>query len=156
MSVLLDKNRKERTIQEGVTNIQDRAFVKFLMLMRVVIPNSVTRIGSFAFQYCESLTDIVLPSSLTEIGNNAFQHCKSLCEITLPTGLSAIGDFAFYGAQSFQASQYQTKFKQLVATHFIGVHHLFKFQLRIVLQELDFLLLNGAQAFHLSHFQIVF
>ena len=108
-------------IEEGITEIGDKAFTDFWNLQSVDIPNSVTKIGDSAFEWCKKLTEIDIPDSVTEIGESAFErsgltsislpsglneikkgtfwHCKSLAEVAIPDGVTKIGEEAFSGCQ---------------------------------------------------------
>ena len=69
------------TVENGVTNIADRAFDRCSKLTEVTIPESVTRIGRLAFCDCTSLAAISLPSSIANIGSSAFDNCNSLADV---------------------------------------------------------------------------
>ena len=69
------------TVENGVTNIVDRAFDRCSKLTEVTIPESVTRIGRLAFCDCTSLAAISLPSSIANIGSSAFDNCNSLADV---------------------------------------------------------------------------
>ena len=69
------------TVENGVTNIVDRAFDRCSNLTEVTIPESVTRIGRLAFCDCTSLAAISLPSSIANIGSSAFDNCNSLADV---------------------------------------------------------------------------
>ncbi|MBQ5722950.1 MAG: leucine-rich repeat domain-containing protein, partial [Muribaculaceae bacterium] len=51
-----------------------------------IIPQGVTTIEEEAFMYCSSLTSIVIPVSVTEIGRRAFSHCENLKSIVVEEG----------------------------------------------------------------------
>lgn len=92
-----------------VTEIGEEAFIRFLALKRVVLPDTVTRIYDCAFCECKSLTEINMPKALVEIGGTSirnykqrwngeegvFGRCYSLTSIVLPDTLTEIGDGAF-------------------------------------------------------------
>jgi hypothetical protein len=81
-----------------VTSIGDDAFIYWIGLTNLTIPNSVTNIGNNVFTYCTSLTNVTLPNSVTSIGSNAFAYCTSLTSISLPDSLTSIGESAFSGS----------------------------------------------------------
>ena len=60
------------TIEDGITEIGNYAFIGCTGLTNVSIPNSVTSIGSYAFFGCTGLTDVTIPDSVTDIGFLAF------------------------------------------------------------------------------------
>ena len=61
------------------------------------IPNGVTTIEQGAFVCCTALESITIPSSVTTIGLGAFVRCHALAFITIPNSVTTIGDWAFYG-----------------------------------------------------------
>lgn len=60
------------TIGNGVTTINERAFVGCTGLKSVKIGNSVTSIGDDAFRSLSGLTSIIIPDNIKHIGNYAF------------------------------------------------------------------------------------
>jgi hypothetical protein len=77
--------------------IIERAFVGFIAVRSVTIPNSVIEIGKEAFRDCTSLESVTIPDSVTSIGNFAFQGCTNLTSITIPSSVTSIGAYAFRG-----------------------------------------------------------
>ena len=69
------------TIENGVTNIGDRAFKDCSNLASITIPNSVSIIGQQSFYNCTSLYALVIPSSTTTIEDEAFYNCTGLLSI---------------------------------------------------------------------------
>lgn len=63
----------------------------------------VTSIDNKAFLNCINLTDVNLPDSLTSIGYSAFSGCYNLKNIILPKGLESLGRDVFYGCSSLEA-----------------------------------------------------
>ena len=55
------------------------------------IPNGVSAINNDAFMYCRRLTEIVIPETVTEIGSRAFYNCSELNKINIPNGIMEIG-----------------------------------------------------------------
>jgi len=101
-------------VREGVTSLDNKAFMNCDKLEKVILPDSLISIddGDWwlidedvlfvkgTFYGCTSLTEINLPEGLTSIGDCAFYGCRSLTEIKLPDSLTSIGDHAFYGCKS--------------------------------------------------------
>ena len=82
-------------IDEGCTEIYERAFVYCSKLTSVSLPASLERIGPEAFMYCSQLKTVLLSDGLTTIERNAFKECRSLGSVTLPNSVTTIGDGAF-------------------------------------------------------------
>lgn len=78
------------TIPEGVTKIDDKAFIDCGALERVIIPDGVTSIGEYAFCRCKKLENITIPDSVTEIGTGAFLGCCELKCVTIPNGVTTL------------------------------------------------------------------
>ncbi len=72
----------EIVIPDTVTEIGDRALVRYTHLTSVVIPDSVIKIGGGAFIGCTNLVSVTIPSSVTKVGFAAFIGCKSLDQAT--------------------------------------------------------------------------
>ena len=85
---------KTLVIEEGVTNIGDAAFLGFIELTSVTIPNTVTNIKWRALSCCTSLTKISIPGSVKNIGREAF-FGSGLESITIPDSISDINAEAF-------------------------------------------------------------
>ena len=89
-------NIRTVTVREGVTSIDDFAFVGCTRLTTITIPSSVTSIGDGAFSRCTGLTTITIPSSVTSISDYTFSGCTSLTTITIPSSVTSIGNRAFH------------------------------------------------------------
>ena len=85
------------TIQDGVLNIGNEAFVGCPQLSKLSLPQSIESIGNYAFSQCTGLTGgLILPSALTRIGDYAFQYCSGLTgNLKMPNALESIGEGAF-------------------------------------------------------------
>jgi len=66
----------------------------------VTIEEGVTSIDDDAFLNCTNLASVSLPDSLLSIGDNAFQGCTSLKTFTLPKNAKFDGDPNFFGCTS--------------------------------------------------------
>lgn len=53
----------------------------------VTIPEGVTRIEDWAFMGCNNLTNVTIPEGVTEIGCGAFSVCKKLTRVALPRSI---------------------------------------------------------------------
>ena len=83
------------TIGNGVTTINERAFVGCTGLKSVKIGNSVTSIGDEAFRSLSRLTSIIIPDNIKHIGNYAFYDCSDLINLSFGKGVTNIGNYAF-------------------------------------------------------------
>ena len=97
------KSLEKITIPDSVTGIGSNAFLSCASLESIILGNSVTFIGSYAFSMCVSLMKITFPDSLTTIGDSAFSNCSSLKNLTIPAGVTNIGNSAFTGCESLKS-----------------------------------------------------
>ena len=89
-------------VEDGVTEIGNRAFRNFSKLESVTIADSVTSIQNDAFYSCPKLSSISLGNGVKTIEYNVFQSCSALTEITLPGTVEYIGDNVFQGCSSLK------------------------------------------------------
>ncbi len=82
-------------ISNSVTSIGDYAFAKS-GVRSITIPNSVTSIGTLAF-YGSDLASVIIPESVTSWGGSAFYNCNDLTSVTISEGVTSIGNYAFSG-----------------------------------------------------------
>ena len=82
-------------VPEGVTGIDDYAFMDCRRLTSVTIPEGVTSIGNDAFGWCLELASVTIPESMTTIGDGVFYDCGKLENLTIPIGVTSIGTDAF-------------------------------------------------------------
>jgi hypothetical protein len=69
------------TIDEGITNIGQRAFKDCSNLQAITIPSTVVKINEQAFYNCTSLYAVIIPKNVATIGDNAFYNCTGLLSI---------------------------------------------------------------------------
>ena len=86
---------KNITFPEGLTTIEDGAFMYCEGLRVVNIPDSVTSIGEGAFTDCDYMNTLTLGKGLTKLGRNAFYNCARVKSIVLPSSLTEIPEEAF-------------------------------------------------------------
>lgn len=82
-------------IPDGISSIENEAFLGNRAIVNVEMPDSVTSIGWRAFDGCSSLKSVVFSKSLVSIESSAFQSCKSLTEVNLPRTVKEIGSSCF-------------------------------------------------------------
>ena len=105
-------------IPEGVTAIDDEAFLGCSHLTEITVPASVQTVGHRAFQGCEKLADIngfvivrntifdyygaggtvCIPDGVTAIDDQAFANCPAIQKIEIPDSVTTIGRRAFYAS----------------------------------------------------------
>ena len=73
-------------IPDGVTSINNGAFLNCSGLTSITIPNSVTNIGYDAFSGCRGLTSVTIGDSVTSIGERVFSGCEGLTSISVAFG----------------------------------------------------------------------
>ncbi len=117
-------------VEDGVTEIGNRAFRDFSRLESVTIADSVTSIKYNAFYNCPKLRSISLGNGVKTIEYNVFQGCSSLTEITLPGTVESIGDNVFQGCSSLKtvtfkepASQHSLEIKNNSNTTNAGIRY---------------------------------
>ena len=69
---------------QGITEIDDCAFMQMECEKNLIIPNTITCIGSFAFMGCTNIQSVEIPFSVKSIGYKAFDSCSELCLVKLP------------------------------------------------------------------------
>ena len=82
-------------IPDGVTRIQNYAFLECGNLADVALGSSVQNIGNYAFEGCSNLINVTLGSSVTNIGTGAFRNCHALSTIEFPSSVTRIQSYAF-------------------------------------------------------------
>ncbi|KAL7554099.1 hypothetical protein ACHAWF_017495 [Thalassiosira exigua] len=83
------------TIDHGVDEIKDDAFVNCWNLEKVLDLGSVSRIGKWSFYECKKLASIHLPDTVDEVDECAFNHCTALADVKFGKGRLYIKRRAF-------------------------------------------------------------
>ena len=94
----------ELEIQEGITEIGERAFAGFTGISTIVLPDTVTDVKDSAFNGCNQVTSIDFSESLVTIEHDGFGFMSSLTSIQLPESLITIGAVAFEGASALSGN----------------------------------------------------
>lgn len=71
-----------------VTQIANNAFMNYINLTSIVIPDGVISIGHHAFFSCDIIS-IIIPDSVTHIGSYAFSNCANLTTVFIERSSSA-------------------------------------------------------------------
>ena len=91
----------EINLPNGITKIEEYAFLGCESLINVTIPDSVISIDNMAFGGCLSLRSVDLPKSIYVINSSTFKDCKKLSRINLEN-ITEIGDSAFENCSSLK------------------------------------------------------
>lgn len=67
-------------LPQGVTLVEDEAFLGDSFLTRILLPEGVEAIGRFVFEDCANLISVDLPGTLLVIGENTFSDAVLFCE----------------------------------------------------------------------------
>jgi hypothetical protein len=78
-----------------VTSIDNNAFLGYIALSSISIPNNIISVGNNAFSGCTGLTSITLPNQLTTVNTGTFHGCSGLISVTVPDSVTSIEDGAF-------------------------------------------------------------
>ena len=98
-------NLKRVILEEGVTDIQEKAFKDCVALQEVSLPKSLRKIGAKAFMGCTKLEKVTIGEGVAEIGSAAFKNCAALSEVHFPRNLVTIGTEAFVKCSSIDVGK---------------------------------------------------
>ena len=79
------------------------AFINYINLKSVTIPDSIEKIDNSSFYNCTSLENVIIPDSIKTIGKMAFNNCSSLTKITIPNSVTEISVGLFTGCDSLES-----------------------------------------------------
>ena len=103
---------KEIIIGDGVTSIEEDAFLNCTKLSSVTISNSVTSIGNGAFRSCNNLKKVIVSDiakwcdiNFGDSHSNPLDYAKhfysdkytEIKNLVIPSGVKSINNYAFYG-----------------------------------------------------------
>lgn len=89
---------KKYTIPEGVTTVNECAFLFCSGLTDIAFPESLSTIESYGFFACYSLNKCVFNNGIKTVGENAFAECCSLIDIVISDGSESLGETCFANA----------------------------------------------------------
>lgn len=96
-------------LEEGITNIDEKAFLSCEHLRQVTLPSTLKSIGDAAFASCKELEEILLPEGLQSIGGSALRFCVSLTTLRIPASVTDISTvFTFsdcYGLSALEVAE---------------------------------------------------
>lgn len=95
-----DVYQKDLIIPNGITKINDEAFLEYYGLENVSLPKSLTEIGDRAFFKCTSLKRISFPEKVMSLGEWVLAYCDSLIYVELlHTEIEEIPTCMFFGCK---------------------------------------------------------
>ncbi len=121
-------------VNEGITELEERAFGIAIFHSTISLPNTLTKIGDGAF-LTATISQIELPSSLTEIGDSAFGHVTDLTSIVIPDSVTTIGERAF-SACSIQNIKLSKNLKKIDPFTFYNCESLINVEMPENLEEI--------------------
>ena len=86
-------------IENGVTNVGDRAFQNCPNLTSVKFNDANVEISEKGFEGCSQLSRVEFGTALKSIGPNAFANCVRLTHVSIPDSTTSCGPYAFYGCE---------------------------------------------------------
>ena len=90
------------TIESGITEIPDQAFMACVSLETLVIGDGIKKIGESAFEGCSKLEEVTIPESVEEMSKSVFKDCVNLETIIIGDGIKKIGESAFEGCSKLE------------------------------------------------------
>lgn len=105
---------KNIEILQGVTRIEDYAFMDCLGVTLVTVPNGVTYLGWYSFYGCENLETVMLPTGINEIGYAAFNRCTNLKSLIIPSSIQTISLPIFDYCENLESVGYPAKMQIMV------------------------------------------
>ena len=94
-------------IPEGITKIEQKAFIGCKVLISVELPKSLTEIKEKAFEECRSLLELVIPKNVERIEKEAFAFCDLLKTVVFLDDVEFIDDFAFSSSFAINSVYYK-------------------------------------------------
>ena len=86
-------------IENGVTNVGDRAFQNCPNLTSVKFNDANVEISEKGFEGCSQLSRVEFGTALKSIGPHAFANCVRLTHVSIPDSTTSCGPYAFYGCE---------------------------------------------------------
>lgn len=105
---------KNIEILQGVTRLEDYAFMYCTGVASVTIPNGVTYLGWYSFYGCENLETVMMPTGINEIGYAAFNRCTNLKSLIIPSGIQTISLPIFDYCENLESVGYPAKMQIMV------------------------------------------
>ena len=98
---------KSLTVAEGVSTIEDDAFIHCNELTHISLPGSLgSYLGRSAFSGCEKLSYVNIKNGITQLPNYIFQDCVSLQTVVIPASIKTVGFYAFSECNNLKTVYY--------------------------------------------------
>ena len=107
-TIVVDEGNPKYKSEDGLLLTKDGTTLMFCPFNRAAghctLPNGISIIDNQAFMMCTTLTDITLPASVTTIKGYAFWNCSNLETVNFAEGsqLETIAAYAFEGCSSLK------------------------------------------------------
>ncbi len=110
--VPINKSGSSYTVPNGVTKIEQNAFLKNANIKEINFPSSLTSIGDWAFAY-SNLESLVLPDSVSTIGNGIALSCENLASAFTGNGLETVSYRSFELCSKLAEIRFGSKVKTI-------------------------------------------
>ena len=118
-------NLKKVTIQNGVSQLEERVFYDCSGLETLILPSEgITEIPEQFLSGCCSLKTIHIPQSVESILQSAFSQCESLRKIDFPEGVEFIGRAAFSECRNLTKIQLPDTLQEIQSAAFFDCGNL--------------------------------
>ena len=125
---------------EGLKRIGERAFMNFVLMKELTIPDCVKSIGGNVCRGCTSLQSIRIPESVEDIGSAPFARCSSLelIEVDVRNKNYTSENGVLYSKDIYMLIQYPLAHKRKIYMIHTGVRliHDFSFQGAVNLKKI--------------------
>lgn len=113
-------------MEDGVTEIEYKAFEGCSNMISVIMPNSIVAMRDSAFSRCSSLETIVFSENLARISGSAFWGCESLKNITIPEGVRRVGMMSFAVCEGLELVILPESLEEIGFNAFVGCRQLYR------------------------------
>ena len=113
------KNIKKIILEDGITEICDKAFYGCTGIKSIVIPESVKIIGESAFERCIKLEKITLPNDIRKLPNRVFFQ-TGLIDYALGDQITSLGKSVFAYCDKLQSVKFNANITSIPDNLFEG------------------------------------
>ena len=107
----------EVVIPEGVTTLEENAFLNCPVITKVTLPESLQKIGYMAFSGCTGLAD---ENGMVIVGNRLYNYYGTETDLTIPDHVTYIEDYAFRNFQDLKCVRIPASVQVLSQYAFVG------------------------------------